>query len=159
MSLTAAQLQTLKADIENDPVLSAIPSTPDGAFAIADIYNADATPGYVVWRTSVNADEIMGNGFVWTAVDGLTNGKARIWEWMTRFGSINPSKANIRQGLNDAFGVGSAMANAIAPHLKRNASRIEKLFASGGSGTSGSPATMAYEGPISAQEIDLARSV
>lgn len=157
--MNTQQLATLKADILADPQLSGQPMNGDGAFAIAEVYNREASPVFVVWRTSVGVDEIMGNGFVWTAVDGLAAGKARIWEWMSRLGTINPSKANIRQGLQDAFGAGSAMANAIAPHLKRNASRFEKLFASGGSGTSGAPATMAVEGPVTYQDIETARSL
>ena len=154
--LTASQKVALKNDIAADPVLSAYPVTPDGAFAIAEVYNEGATPAFVVWRTSVSVDEIMNNGFVWTAVDALTNGKARIWEWMTRLGTINPSKANIRQGLQDAFGAGSAMSNAIAPHLKRSASRVERLFATG-TGTTQSPGTLVFEGRITYQDIQEAR--
>ena len=154
--LTNTQLQILANDILLDPVLSSLPLTPDGAFAIAEAYNQEATPAFSVWRTSVGVDEIMNNGFVWTAVDSLTNGKARIWEWMTRLGTINPSKANIRQGLQDAFGAGSAMSTAIAPHLKRNASRIERLFATG-TGTTQSPGTLTFEGRVTYQDIQEAR--
>lgn len=156
--LTQAQLVALKANIDADQELSAYPNNSDGAFAIAAIYNQIVSPSFIVWKTSVAVDEIMSNGFVWTAVDGLTNGKARIWEWMSRIGSINPSKANIRQGLADAFGANSAMSDAIAPHLKRQATRIEKLFATG-TGSNNSPAKMDYEGPVSYQEIELARSL
>jgi len=154
--LTNTQLQILANDILLDPVLSSLPLTPDSAFAIAEAYNQESNPTYVVWKTAVGIDEIMNNGFVWTAVDGLTNGKARIWEWMTRLGTINPSKANIRQGLQDAFGAGSAMSNAIAPHLKRSASRVERLFATG-TGTTQSPGTLVFEGRITYQDIQEAR--
>lgn len=151
--LTQAQLATLAADINaNSAEFGAYPHNSDGAWEIAAKYNMTSSPQFVVWKTSVPVDEIMNNGFVWTAVDGLTAGKARIWDWMTKLGVINPSKANIRQGLVDCFGAGSAMANAITPHLKRDALRGEKLFATG-TGTTASPATMGFEGTISYQEV------
>ena len=155
MSLTEAQLATLKADILADPVLAAKPMNSDGAFAIADAYNALAVPAFVVWRTSVPVEEIVNNGFIWTAVDSLTAGKARIWDWMRESGAINPSKANVRQGLQDAFG--NSQPN-IAQHLKRGATRIERLFATG-TGTTAAPGTMVVEGPIHYQEIEQARAL
>ena len=151
-------MAALKADILLDPVLAAKPMNSDGAFDIAIAYNQPASPAFIVWRTDVPATEVMSNGFVWTAVDGLTAGKARIWDWMTRYGSITPSKANVRQGLADAFGANSAMANGIMPHLKRNATRAEKLFATG-TGTDATPATMTYEGSLSYQDVEQARAL
>jgi len=156
--MTPTQLAALKADINADAALASLPMNSDGAFAIAAAYNLDAVPDFIVWRTSVSTDEIMNNGFVWTAVDSMTVGKARIWDWMSRLGSINPSKANIRQGLVDAFGAGTAMANGILPHLKRKASRGEKLFASG-TGSDAQPGTMAFEGAISFQDVEAARNL
>jgi hypothetical protein len=157
-TLTTAQLTAIKNEIVSDPVLNAYPMNSDGNFAIAAALNAPAIPDFIVWRTAVTVDEIMNNGFIWTAVDVLTTGKARIWEWMTKLGSINPSKANVRQGLVDAFGSGSAMASAIVPYLKRLASRVEKLLAVG-TGTTASPATMTFEGPLSYQDVEQAREI
>ena len=150
--LTTEQQATLKAFVEADSTLNQIPKTYDGAFALADALKANAAPAFIVWRTSVSAEEIMSNGFVWTAVDAMTAGKARIWDWMTRYGTINPSKLNVRQGMADAFGAGSAMAAGIMPHLKRSANILEKLFATG-TGSDASPGTMAVEGSLSYQEV------
>ena len=150
--LTTEQKVTFKVFVEADPTLSLIPKTYDGAYALADALKAEASPAFVVWRTIVSAEEIMSNGFVWTAVDALTVGKARIWDWMTRYGTINPSKLNVRQGMADAFGAGSAMATGIMPHLKRNANILEKLFATG-TGTTATPGTMVIEGSLSYQEV------
>ena len=152
--MTPEQLATLKADILADPVLAAYPMNSDGAFAIATAYNLPANPAFTVWRTEVSVTEIVNNGFIWTAVDSLTVGKARIWDWMRESGVINPSKANVRQGLQDAFG--TSQPN-IAQHLKRPASRVERLFATG-TGTTGNPGTMAFEGPINYQTVELARA-
>lgn len=158
MELTSTQLTTLKNAIAADPVLSQLPNNSDAAFEIAAAFNVIDVSNFTVWKTSVQAQEIMSNGFVWTAVDTLTVGKARIWEWMTRYGTINPSKANIRQGLADCFGAGSAMATAIMPHLKRLATRAEKLFATG-TGTDQSPGNLVVEGQVTYQNVLDARSV
>lgn len=155
--LTQAQLVVLKAAItgELDPVFVAA-RTSGATYAMMEWFNKSST--FIVWRTSVGVDEIMNNGFVWTAVDGLTVGKARIWDWMTRPGSINPSKANVRQGLADCFGATSAMATAITPHLKRFAMRGEKLFVTG-AGTDLAPGQLIYEGPITHDEIIMAMAL
>lgn len=170
MNLTLQQKQVFKADIAASTDLidyngqsiavNQIPFNDDGHVAIANAYNKAATPNFTVWKTSVSVDEIMSNGFVWTAVDGLTAGKARIWEWMSKLGSINPSKPNIRQGLADAFGNNTPMANGILPHLKELATRAERLFATG-TGTDNNPGTRPVEavGAISAQEIAQIRSL
>jgi hypothetical protein len=157
MTLTLTQLQAIKADILADPALAAQPMNSDGAFAIAAAYNLPAAPAFTVWRTSVETSEIMSNGFIWSVVDALTAGKARIWDWMMRNGTINPSRPNVREGLADAFGAGSQMATQIVPYLKRLSSRIEKLLATG-TGSDATPATMGYEGPISFHEIEQARA-
>ena len=157
MTLTAPQLIQLRDAILADSALAAAPQNSDGALTIATAMNLPAVPAFIVWRTDVPVDEIMNNGFLWTAVDALTAGKARIWQWMAQLGSINAAKANVRQGLVDAFGAGTPMANGILPHLKRSASRAEKLFAAG-TGTDASPATMGFEGVLSYQDVEAARA-
>jgi hypothetical protein len=143
--MTNAQLTALKTLIASEPANQ----TRNDAEITAWCNEASAT---IVWRTYVDAQEVMANGFVWTAVDGLTAGKARIWDWLTRYGGFNPSKANVRQGLVDAFGAASAMANGIMPHLKRTATRAEGAMASG-TGTDASPSTLTYEGTVSTQDV------
>lgn len=157
MALSPQQLSLLKTDINNDPALSGLPNTQDDNLFIAQQYALEKSPKFWVWRTNVSTEEIMNNGFVWSTVDGMTVGKARIWEWMKDIGYINPSKVNIRQGLGDAFGFGSAMANAITPHLSRGANRAEALFATG-VGTSGTPGTMTFEGTITYLDVQSARN-
>lgn len=159
--LTTSQQATLKAFIANDPILNAQPLNSDGAYAIAAAINQDATPAFIVWRTSVDTDEVMRNGMDWTRVDNLNVGKARIWEWMTKPGSFNPSKANVRAGI-DATWVGTtpdlAVRAAVYAHCKRNASVVEKLLVTSGSGTDATPAVMGFEGPISYQDVEAARN-
>jgi len=160
--LTDAQKQMLKAAIEADQALAAQPINSDGAFVIADALNQPVAPDYIVWRTSVELEEITQNGFDWTLVDALNVGQARIWEWL--FGNpsrtINPSKPNVRQGIANVW-TGSAPKNAVQVavlgHCKRKATRIEKLLATG-TGSDASPATMGFEGPLSYQDVQDARA-
>lgn len=157
--MTPAQNLLIKAYIEADPTLSVHPNNTDGAYIIAQTLNSLATPAFVVWKTTVQIDEIMRNGMDWARVDNLTVGKARIWDWMSRLGSFNPSKLNVRAGIDSAW-VGSAPDLAVRAqvytHCKRTATVVEKLLATG-TGSDAVPATMGFEGEVSYQAVDIAR--
>lgn len=154
-TLTTQQQATLKTFVEADPVLNLIPHTADGAYEIAAALAQLADPAFIVWRTSVDIDEIMRNGMDWARVDNLSVGKARIWDWMGRLGTINPSRLNIRAGI-DAVWVGTAadlaVRAAVYTHCKRSANILEKLFATG-TGSDATPATMVIEGSLSYTEV------
>ena len=158
--LTSAQQVILKAAILADPVLAAQPANSDGAWAIAAVLNLPAVPDWIVWRTDADPEEIMKNGMDWTRVDNLSVGAARVWEWMTRLGRFDASKANIRSGI-EAVWKGTAADLAVRAmvyvHCKRSATRIEQLF-SIGTGSDASPATMSFEGQISYQDVMQARN-
>lgn len=162
MPLSGSQLQTLKANIALDAELSALPFTSGSAGVIAAAYNSEAAGPFVVWKTSVAEKDILANGMTWTRVDNLSIGKARIWEWLFKFGTINASKQNIRDGI-DAVWVGTQadldVRASVYTHCKRNATRAEKLFVSGGSGTTLSPATMTFEGAITSDDVQQAREL
>jgi hypothetical protein len=157
MALTPQQALALKTDIEADPAFAAIPHNADGAYAIADAYSAIPSPAWIVWKTSVTADSIMQNGFDWARVDNLSVGKARIWQWMfeNESRSINPSKINVRAGI-DATWVGTAadlaVRAAVYAHCKRSANRIEKLLSTG-TGSDASPAAMGFEGSLTYGDV------
>ena len=161
MHLTTTQHQALKAYILTQPAWAALPNDSTNALVIADELNQVAAPNFIVWRTEVPVDEIMRNGMDWTRVDNLSVGKARIWDWMTRLGTLNPSKANIRSGI-DAAWVGTAADLAVRAvvytHCKRAATVIEKVLATG-AGTTASPATMSVEGAIGYDDVQAARSL
>jgi len=155
--MDSTQKLTLKNFIEADSVLNLIPHTQDGAYAISEALQVVASPDFIVWRTNVSKDEIMQNGFDWTQVDNTTVGKARIWEWMFDNGAnaIDPSKDNIRTGINEAWKGSQSMLDvraAIYVHCKRKANILEKLFATG-TGSDASPATMVIEGSISYLDV------
>ena len=155
--LTTAQEQALAALIAADPALSLIPQSIDGAFAVAAELNLAASPEFVVWRTSVSQDTIMQNGFDWTRVDNLSVGPARVWEWMFSNAerAINPSKANVRAGI-EAVWKGTAqdlaVRAAVYVHCKRPATRAEKLLATG-TGTTETPALLTFEGDLRYQDV------
>ena len=155
MPLTSQQLATLKADILANPPLSSQPNSGDGNRAIADYYNTATS--HIVWRSSVSVDAML-DVFVWTEIDALAAGKARIWQWMSQLGVLRPSKPAIRQGLSDAFSAGAPNTlTAITVLFKRAATAAEKLFATG-TGTNISPATMAFEGLITHDDVEQARA-
>jgi hypothetical protein len=163
MGLSAEQLQTLSTHIAASPDLSAQAPGSDGDDAIARLLNLVASPAWVVWRTSVTWDEIMLNGMDWARVDNLSVGKSRIWDWMFQNSAraFNPSKTNIRAGI-DAVWVGTAadlaVRAAVYVHCKRNATRAEKLYTTG-TGTTNDPAALTFEGDVTLDDVQQARAL
>lgn len=160
--LTDAQLVVFKAALlaEVNPELVSYRENGQTPL-IAAWYNQEKTPAVVVWKTSVTQDEVMQNGFDWVQVDNLTGGGARIWEWLfnnsTR--SINPSKLNVRAGIDECWkGTAAKVAvrDAVYIHCKRNVTRGEALYTQG-TGTTLSPSIMGFEGQIT--EYDVTRAL
>ena len=151
-ALTDAQYQTLANHIRanTDVTVVAARAVRNDA-AITDWYNAPGT--CVVWRTSVRPDEYR-EAIVWTAVDALSAGKARIWEWITQgmTAPIDATKANIRQGIADAWGASSATGLALQAVAKRNATRWENLWTSG-TCTTVNPGMLTVEGVLSVNDV------
>ena len=180
-ALTAPQLQALKADILANPDLAAQPAGPDGSFAIAALYNLEASPIFVVWRTVTPIADIE-NAITWANFTPTDTPDAS-QTWMNRAlacqgkqfnlqimiqgkALISSGRANIRAGLNDATtnipsGVGGALLSGgwltIKAAMTRNATRAERLFATG-TGTSGTPGDLVFEGKLTYQDIEQARA-
>jgi hypothetical protein len=155
--LTTAQLQALAALVATDSAMAAALAAGQDQ-AVADWLNAP-TADYYVWRASVPPEEYR-EAITWTEVDSLTVGKARIWEWLTGIGTlpIEPSKAGVRAGIADAFGAPTATRAALLTLAKRLASRAEQALATG-TGSTASPGTMGWEGPIAPAEVSYLRTV
>jgi len=158
MALTIAQQTTVKADILATPELNVLPNNSDGAFAIAALYNLEAVPSFVAWRTDIPTKDVK-TAVVWTEYIGRSVGERAAFELIISNGIVNAADTNIRQGFQDIFsGPNGATTRAnLVSVAKRNTSRIEKLLATG-TGTDASPATMTFEGSISFQDIELARN-
>lgn len=173
MLLTSAQLATLKAAIIADPKLSAARSihTGVGTQMITDYLN---TPGALdVWRTSVSTS-VLFDSVIWAnltpneAPDGSQAWQCRSLACQGKqfnlqliFGSrdtIDPSKANVRAGLQDALtnipsGTAGALVSAgwtgVRNAMQRKATNLEAIFAS----TQSSPASLVVEGQIDEMTI------
>jgi hypothetical protein len=160
--LTPAQLQALYTDITVTNAVefsAAIAATDDQA--IADAYDLAASPPFWVWKTRLTEDEIYQapsvDATTWSWPDYIARSVAEKAAWAQMFsvtGAVNPSLPNTRQGIADIFsGAGGA---AQRTHLlamgRRTALRIEKLFATG-TGSTGAPGVMAFEGAITYLDI------
>lgn len=153
--LNQTQKTKLKTAIINDPNLTTALNSND-YFTIANYLNVVVSPDFIVWKTSVNPNDIMKNGMDWTRVDNLSVGKARIWDWLTRLGNFNAAKPNVRAGI-DATWVGTAadlaVRDSVYSHCKRSATVVEKVLATG-TGSTVSPAVCGSEGPITIWEVE-----
>lgn len=171
LALTGPQLTTLKNDILADSTLNSQPNNDDGNFAIAAAYNLTASPDFWVWRTAVSKDEFLestsvdGTTFNFTGAGYITRSQGERDAWNALFSSTgfaNPSLSNVRQAVADIFSGGTAPAPANRTHLltisRRKATRAEKLFATG-TGSTGSPALMTFEGTLTPSEVSTARNL
>lgn len=157
--LTTEQRTTLAAHIRanTDPdVVAALAIRNDTE--LTRLYNLDSS--YVIWRSNVQVVEIEQNGFAWAAIDEVPDAKWRIWERLTSYGSIDFSKANVRQGLVD-FAKDSqgspitTLRDSILPYTKRNATVAESVFATG-TGTDQNPGNPGFEGSITTEDVGRA---
>lgn len=156
--LTNEQLATLKVDILADATLTEWAAAGNMLSEIAAIYNQTAEPAFVVWRTSVGPedwdDAIMGTSGAATQLDGLTASKRDSLFWATGK-MLNPSVPSVRAALEDFCGSQKTLKAAVLAVQKRNATRAEKLFATG-TGSTASPATMTFEGALTSADVDAA---
>lgn len=153
MQLTASQLQTLNTDIEAN--FPSVPKNSDGADQVAKAYNLAASPVFVVWKTFIDNHQVRG-ATVWTELIARSQGERDVYQILIANGGVNPSELNVRQAFQDIFsgGQGATTRAQLVAISKRNATRIERLFATG-TGTDASPGTMAanVSGPIEYTEV------
>lgn len=155
MALDNAQLATLRTALlaDTDPAVAAAVSARNDT-EVARLYKLDSA--FWVWRTSIPAEEYR-EAIVWTEVDGLQVGKARIWEWVTAQMTmpLDASKANVRQGLADCWSAQSSTRPALLAIAKRFANKAEAVFATG-TGTEANPGTLTFEGEITIEDVGRA---
>lgn len=173
-----------------------MPVNDDAAFAIAAWYSAIATPDFFVFRSNVATQELFdqitwanytpqdaiasdgSNSALWTARSMACQGKQfNLQILLQGQSSFNAGRITQRAGLNDATtnlpsGASGASRSggwtAILPILRRQAVRIEKLFAVQTSGVgvtntdalgaTTNPALLVFEGSISYQDVAQARA-
>ena len=152
--LTTSQVATLRTTCQADIGCAALAAAADDIGLAAWLNSVDAT--CTVWRSDVTVLEV-NKVMVWTEIDALTVGKARIWDWMSRLGVLDAREANIRQGLSDGFSAATATRTALIALAKRAPTRAERALASGAC-TSGSPSIMTFVGLVTYAEASLIRS-
>ena len=159
MALTPQQIITLRAACFASPTAAAFFVEPGNAAGLQAYLNGASSPAFYVYRTSVAQDEITQNGFDWVRVDNLSVGKARIWEWLflNAARSINPSKPNVRAGIEEVWkgtAADLAVRASVLGHCRRVASVAERAFATG-VGSEANPGDAAWSGSVSSVEAAL----
>lgn len=150
MTLTTAQLQTLKADIAaNTSAIPAgqpwtgiyagvqvknVPATGDGNVAVAGWYNQPAAPAYWVWQPS-SSQTVTGAAVKMSDVGNLTTANSTRLQvsFQIRPNGFTPSAQDDRALFGSLFSVAGASgtrANLLTA-WQRQASFVEKLFATG----------------------------
>ena len=186
MPLTASQRATLKTAIDADPVMSAFPNSNDGAYEIAALLNAEASPTYTVWKTNASTQDVF-DSIDWSKYtptdtpDGTATYTNRLLSIQIKQMNLqnmligretfNAAKANIRAGIRDAViqlpaGTGGAMVTAAGANgnnalntMTRPARLVEKILATGTATTGGVTAgIMSFEGAISPDDVVAARA-
>lgn len=155
MALNAEQRTTLAAHIRantDQAVVAALAIRDDTT--LTSLYNADST--FIVWRESIPPEEYR-EQMVWTEVDGLQAGKARIWEWITQnmTMAIDASKGNVRAGLAEVFPANQTTRGQLLAIAKEAASVAESIFATG-TGTDASPGVRTLVGSITTEDVGRA---
>jgi len=160
--MTPQQLTTLKAAIVADPALNSKPMTSDGAFAIAEALNADASPAFWAYRRNIDSAEI-GKAVNYVAVAAMTTANLqRVSDFLRLNLTTFNGRDDIKTFLNDTFsgtlgGQGQATRDALDLMLRRLVTRFERLYVTG-TGTTAAPGTLVLEGPVSFQDVQEARA-
>lgn len=116
MPLSPTQYATLRAAIQADPVLNAIPIGGDGDIAIAEAFNAVAAPDFLVWRPDVPVRDIMDtfNFAAFTPADSMPEGnvdQASIQRYAARLLAIQTKQMNLQLMLQGRETVDASLPN------------------------------------------------
>lgn len=155
-TLTPAQKTTLKANIQANGDTNTLCLNGDLS-GLAALYNAQASPDFWVWRTSVSKDEYLGSTsvdatvFAWTGTGYITRSQGERDAFNALFnaeGFVNPSRANVRTAFTDVFSGATAPAPANRTHMattsRRRVTRFERVFVTG-TGSTAVPGLLGIE--------------
>ena len=153
--LTETQRTTLAAHIRanTDPLVVDALAIGDTT-KLAELYNKDSA--FIVWREAIQPSEYR-EAMVWTEIDGLQVGKARIWEWITQqmTMAIDATKDNVRAGLGEVFPANQDTRGALLTLAKEAASVAESIYATG-TGTDADPGIRDFVGNVTTTDIGRA---
>lgn len=165
--MNTAQLTTLGAHLATVPDwVTGLSQGPDEqratAEVIVDTLNATASPTFWVYRTNVTRADIYhsngpeGSSWNWTTYKAQTVPEQNAWVQMFMGDQADFSRANFRAGV-DAIFSGSGAPAAQRAHIhsvgRRPANGIEKLLKTTGTGTTGDPAVMGFEGEVTLDNV------
>ncbi len=162
MGLSAAQLVTFKADLDANIAPVIVQALIDGTnIVIADWYNGDGSPDYWVFRKDLVSPEEIGAAIELDDLANMTTGDVNKLSafFLMRPGGFNGNAAADRAGFADVLSAAAAdeSQQAVAALWKRIANRVERLFVlSTGTGDSGDPDTLGYEGTIGRLDVAAA---
>lgn len=185
MSLTPAQLQTLKTSLAGNintvlingvtTAINVVPHGAQNAQTVADWYNLTSAPNFWAWK-GISPPNETGMAIKMSDVGNLTTANSTRLQvsFQIRPNGFNPANQDDRAlfgGLFSVAGAAGTRANLLAA-WQRLATNAEKLFVTGtgtqatgdinsdGSITAGSPATLGFDGAavggLSAQDIENA---
>jgi hypothetical protein len=160
--MTPTQLTTLKAAILADAQLAAFPNDMDGAAQIEALLNLKLTPDWWAYKSSEPTASI-GGALSLVAFAAMTDAnQGQLTRFYTLYpGSFDPRRADVRSFFTNTFsgtlgGAGQATRDAMDALYRRTVTRGERIFATG-TGSTGAPGTLGFEGFITRNEIDEAR--
>lgn len=149
--LTTEQRATLRTYVLSVPALATMYN--DGNLGgLADALSAEHSPAFVCWRNEYTAEQIanaIDAGI--TQLDALTPSKrdSLLW-WAQR--THDAGKATTQAAWNDLCGSQNTLKAAITDGAKRNATVLERCFATG-TGSTAAPATLVVTGGIGWSEL------
>lgn len=158
---TEAQNTIARAVVRAEPALAEAVNTANDV-VIAAWLNADSSPPYYVWKTSMSRHDILttqsvdGTVFTWAGTGYISRSQGErdaFRELFNSTGSVVPTAPNVIAAFNDVFSGAGGLANRnhVTSMGKRVARRIEAILAVG-AGTLLAPSTMAVEGTVSVGE-------
>lgn len=130
MSLTTAQLQTLKAAIAAETNTTFVGYRTSGATgAMADWYNGKSNTD--AWKTYMQAQEL-DEASDYSSFDSIIAGKRDAWDLFLRYAPRDMSRNKNRKVVTDVWGnaVASSIAEAILQASTEKATRGELVFGS-----------------------------
>lgn len=168
MSLTSQQLTTLKNAINANPTWQAFPIDGDGPAELAIVLNQTASPDFIVFKSSLSRHALLtetslaGTVFTWAGNGYISRSQGErdaFREMWNSTGTVDPRATNIISAILDIFSGAGGLVNRthFTEMSKRKATFGEKILATG-TGTIISPASMGYEGNLSASDVYQART-
>lgn len=151
--LTTEQRATLLAYIQTVPALNDL-YTIGNLSGLADALSAEHAPAFIVWRDALTptiARQAIVSGAQLAQLDNLVPGKRDALLYAVA-DNMDCRVEAIRAAVNSLCGSQNELKAALVAAMKRNATVVEKVFATG-AGTTLAPATLVYIGGISYSEL------